>query len=94
MSKSILQKRKECYITHSTVGLHQHHIYGGANRNTSEKQGFWVWLRYDLHNLSRDGVHSDNRLNLKLKQDCQKEFEKTHSREEFVKLIGKNFLDD
>lgn len=93
MSNSILQKRKQCYITHSTIGLHKHHIFGGANRNISEENGFWVWLCGELHNLSNDGVHSDYRLNLRLKQDCQREFEKTHSREEFVRLIGKNYLD-
>ncbi|MBP3619108.1 MAG: hypothetical protein J6J24_00435 [Clostridia bacterium] len=93
MMQSILQKRKECYITHSTVGLHKHHIFGGANRNISEKNGFWVWLRYDLHNLSNDGVHNDYQFNLQLKQKCQKEFEKTRSRQEFMKLIGRNYLD-
>src|SRR5574344_1240180 len=93
MSKSILQNRKECYITHSTTGLHQHHVFGGANRNISEKMGFWVWLRYNLHNMSNDGVHEDFRLNLDLKQKCQKEFEKTHTRSEFMSLIGKNYLD-
>lgn len=93
MKQSILQTRKECYITHSTTGLHKHHIFGGANRNTSDKHGFWVWLRYDLHNMSNDGVHNDYEFNLELRQKCQKEFEKTHSRQEFMKLIGKNYLD-
>lgn len=90
---SILQTRKQCYITHSTVGLHKHHIFGGANRNISEANGFWVWLRDDLHNMSRDGVHQDYKLNLKLKQDCQRKYEKTHNRQEFMSLIGKNYLD-
>mgnify|MGYP007101833209 CR=1 FL=1 len=38
MSKSIIQKNKECYITHSTYNLHKHHIFEGtANRQLSEK---------------------------------------------------------
>lgn len=92
MSKAILQTRKECYLTHCTENLHKHHIFGGANRPISEKMGFYVYLRDDLHNLSNYGVHNDYDLNLRLKQDCQRKFEKTHTRQEFMSLIGKNYL--
>lgn len=95
MAKSILQTEKECYITGSTFNLHRHHIYfGNPRRQISEDNGFWVWLTGALHNQSNDGVHGKNgqALNLKLKQDCQRKFEETHSREEFMKLIGKNYL--
>lgn len=47
------------------------------------------------HNQSDDGVHGKNghALDLKLKQECQRKYEETHSREEFMALIGKNYLD-
>jgi len=93
MSKSILQSEPECYITHSPYGLHRHHIYfGHGNRKISEDNGFWVWLRYDLHNGSSYGVHFNHELDLRLKQECQRKYEETHTREEFMKLIGRNFL--
>lgn len=94
MGKSIMQSEKKCYITGSTSNLHKHHIYfGNANRKISERNGFWVWLTGALHNQSNDGVHCGNKaLDLKLKQECQSEFEKTHTREEFRKLIGKSYL--
>lgn len=38
------------------------------------------------------GVHFNKELNLKLKRECQEKFEETHSREEFMRLIGKNYL--
>lgn len=95
MAKSILQTEKECYITGQTYNLHKHHIYAGGRRQISEREGFWVYLTGHFHNQSNDGVHGKNgrALDLKLKQDCQRKYEETHSREEFIALTGKNYLD-
>lgn len=94
MAKSILQTEKECYITGSTYNLHIHHIYGGGRRKISDKHGFVVYLTGALHNQSNEGVHGKDghALDLKLKQDCQRKFEENHSREEFIELIGRNYL--
>lgn len=92
MAKSIMQKNKECYFTGSTGPLHKHHIYGGPNRRVSEREGFWVWLCPELHNMSNEGVHFNKEFDNQLKQRCQAEYEKTHSREDFMKLIGRNYL--
>jgi len=36
--KSILQEKKECYVTGRTYGLHKHHVFEGtANRKKSDK---------------------------------------------------------
>jgi hypothetical protein len=90
---SILQKEKVCFITGRTDNLHRHHIYGAANRKISEKYGFWVWLTGEYHNQNKTlGVHFDNvELKEHLQKKCQAKFEETHSREEFMKLIGKNY---
>lgn len=41
MSKSILQNKKESYISGVTYNLEEHHIFfGTANRKISEKEGF------------------------------------------------------
>lgn len=95
MAKSILQgDEKCCYITGSTCNLHLHHIYAGGRRKTSDKYGFVVYLTGALHNQSNEGVHGKDghALDLKLKQDCQRKFEENHSREEFIELIGRNYL--
>lgn len=96
MAKSILQTEKRCYITGSTYNLHKHHIYAGGRRQISEANGFWVYLIGELHNQSSYGVHGKDghALDLKLKQDCQRIYEQSHSREEFLRLIGKNYLED
>jgi hypothetical protein len=90
---SILQSERVCYITGQTNNLHKHHIYfGNPLRRISEENGFWCWLRWDWHNGSDYGVHFNRELDLQLKQMCQEEYEKTHSREEFIRLIGKSYL--
>lgn len=97
MANSILQREKRCYLSGAeNVPLHKHHIYhsdmGGATRNISEKQGFWVWLKPELHNMSAYGVHFNKKLDMRLKRECQAKFEETHTREEFMRLIGRNYL--
>lgn len=92
MAKSIMQNEKQCYVTGRVGALHKHHIYGGPNRRISEREGFWVWLCPELHNMSNEGVHFNKEFDNQLKQRCQAEYEKTHSREDFMKLIGRNYL--
>lgn len=94
-AKSILQDKKECYVTGRTDNLHCHHIYfGDKNKKISDKHGFWVWLTGEYHNQDNVlGVHFNNtELKEKLQRECQAKFEETHSRKEFMKLIGKNYL--
>ena len=90
--KSILQEEKKCYITGSTTNLHEHHIFCGKNRRNSEKYGLKVWLRADWHNMSSYGVHVDHELDLRLKQEAQARFEETHTRDEFMRVFGRNYL--
>lgn len=89
---SLLQEEKECYITHSTLNLHKHHIYMGPFRKKSDKYGCWVWLRADWHNMASYGVHFNHALDLSLKRECQQAFEKKYSHQMFMKLFGKNYL--
>lgn len=90
---SILQKEKECYVCKSTYGLHLHHIYYGSGlRKISDKNGFSCYLCGYHHNLSDNGVHFNKELDLRLKQECQRAFEKNHTRAEFMNLIGRNYL--
>ena len=93
--KSIIQAGDRCWFCGTTQNLHTHHIYGGANRNISEKHGFKVRLCAFHHNLGGNGecVHRCREMDLELKRACQEAYEEEHSREEFIKLIGKSYLD-
>lgn len=95
MSKSILQDKKECYITRSTYNLHKHHIFEGtANRKLSERDGLWIWLRADWHNLSDYGVHFNKELDLKIKRIAQKRWQEYYhkTKEDFIKEYGKSYI--
>lgn len=95
---SILQgKGKRCYLSDAEgVPLERHHIYYGVGkRKISDKHGFWVWLTPERHRGTY-GVHGreGHSVDLLLKQDCQRAFEQEHSREEFMKIIGRSYLDE
>lgn len=92
MNKSIMQDKKECYFTGRTTGLHKHHVFGGANRRLSEKYGCWVYLIPELHNMSDEGVHFDRELDLSLKRECQRRFEKIYGHEKFMQVFGRSYL--
>lgn len=90
-------KDKRCYVTGRTEGLDKHHIYHGPGwRSISDRNGFWVYLWQPLHLAALGGLHKypNSGLDLELKQACQRKFEETHTREEFMKIIGKNYLGD
>ena len=80
---------KHCYIC-TKKGIKDipkddlHEVYGGSNRKRSIKNGF-------VAPLCRK-CHQDNRILKFLQIFVQKEYEKTHTREEFIKLIGKSYI--
>lgn len=93
MAKSILQTERECYLCGRVDELEKHHIFAGvANRvPVSEKFGLWVYLCHEDH-VGKNGCQYNKEKGLKLKQDAQRAFEKTHSRKEWMELIRKNYL--
>ena len=92
MKDSILQENRECYFCGARVGLECHHIFAGhANRKISEKYGLKVWLCH-RHHTGTDGAQYDSDLNLQLKAEAQKAFEKLHGHEEWMRLIRKNYI--
>lgn len=91
--KSIIQNSKKCFICGTTYNLHDHHIFMAANRKHSEKYGLKVWLCYTHHNGSNYSPHFNKEVDIELKQIAQRKFEETHSRDEFMAIIGRNYLD-
>ena len=73
-----------CHINYGKSELDIHEVYGGSNRITSIKNGLCVPLCRRCH--SSEFIIKD------LRKWCQREYEKTHTRDEFIKLIGKSYL--
>lgn len=64
--------------------LDPHEIYGGSNRKRSIKNKF-------IKLLCRK-CHSNEEIINQLRINTQKEYEKKHTREEFIEIIGKSYL--
>lgn len=94
--KSLIQSKNECYVCHTTLGLHRHEIfYGTANRKKSIEDGMTVKLCGVHHNLSNAGVHFDKELDLKLKRLGQIIWEEYYhkNKEQFIERYGKSYVD-
>lgn len=90
---SILNNLETCYFCgRPREAIHE--VYFGRNRQTSIKYGFCVGLCSEHHNMSNRSVHHDRKMDMILKKRYQREYEKTHTREEFIKLIGRNYLNE
>lgn len=72
------------YCRRYSDNLDKHEVYGGSNRIRSIKNGLVVPLCRECH--------SNEKIITSLRIKCQKIYEKEHSREEFIKLIGKNYI--
>ena len=89
---SILNNLERCYFCGKPAQCIHEVYYGTANRRISIQNGFCVGLCHGEHNLYTKSVHNDRKMDLELKQLYQKEYEKNHTRDEFIKLIGKSYL--
>lgn len=90
---SLISADRSCVVCGRTQGLHRHHIFFGANRRLSDRQGCWCYLCGPHHNLSSKGVHFNRELDLQLKRRCQKAWEETYGdRNDFIRMFGKNYL--
>ena len=70
-----------------------HHIYGGnGRRKISEREGFIIPLTHDEHNMTDTSIHFNKELDLKIKRECQRKYEETHSRDDFIRLINRSYL--
>lgn len=86
--KSILTENlSKCYLCYMHAD-DMHEIYAGSNRRTSMLNDFCVPLCRTHHRL----VQTNKMYGDILKRECQAKFEETHSRQEFLNIIGKNYL--
>lgn len=92
-----------CSVCH-TPYAHTHEVFfGTANRRISIEYGFQEKLCAFHHQHWENAPHvkpykndidtPDAWFDKGLKQKHQARFEETHSREEFMQLIGRNYLD-
>lgn len=92
MNSIVQDDTGRCYLCGSRIGLERHHIFAGtANRRVSERLGLWVMLCHKCH-TGTEGAQYDPIKNKRLKMDAQYAYERTHTRLEWMREIGKNYL--
>lgn len=96
MAKSILQKADKCFVCRSTLSLEEHHVFEGSRRNKSEKYGLKVKLCPFHHRISNQSVHLNEDINRDLKRWAQRKAMEYYgwTVEEFINLMGKNYLEE
>ena len=100
--QSILhQKDGTCYICmmrgdYQQHGyLEEHHIFpGNPGRRISEEHGLKVWLCAEHHRTGRAAVHNNAYLMRRLQMEAQAAWEREHTRDEWMQLMGRNYRDD
>ena len=76
-------------------GLQEHHVFGGyANRPISEAEGLKVYLCLWHHEEGPEAVQNNIINNRMVQQDAQRAFERMYSRERFVELFKRNYLEE
>lgn len=92
---SILDTKKgQCFVCGRICQTHKHHIFGGANRRLSEEDGLYIYLCPQHHNMGNWCVHNDIRMNRWIQQEGQMAYESTHSREDFMRRYGRNYIEE
>jgi len=102
VTRSILHRKDgTCYLCVRLGGdyrihrqLEKHHVFPGKNRMVSDRNGLIVWLCHEHHRSSAAAVHVCHGNMLIIQQDAQREYEKTHTRQQWMELIGKNYLEE
>lgn len=70
-----------------------HHVlFGSGLRSISEAEGLKVDLCIPHHRIGPEAVHNSRETRERLCRIFQKEYEKTHTREEWMGISGKNYL--
>lgn len=98
---SILQaKDGRCYICMKNGSdrlwpiVHKHHAFLGANRKIAEAEGLYVFLCPAHHEFGADAVHRNYDMIREIQRDAQTAYEETHTRQQFMILFGRNYLED
>jgi hypothetical protein len=83
----------DCCIVCGMPNAELHEVFhGNGNRQNSIKYGMQVRLCEEHHRTGEMSAHRNREFDLQLKQKYQAIFEKSHSREEFVRIFGKSYL--
>ena len=72
----------------------EHHVlFGSGMRILSEAEGLKVYLCEPHHKSGKEAVHNCRKTRELLCEIAQREYEKSHTRKDWMKISKKNYLD-
>lgn len=80
-----------CYVCQKYGITQRHHMIHGSRRKAADREGLTCHLCLECHHKVHNG---DAQLDLTLKKIAQMAYERTHTREEWMQLMGKNYSED
>ncbi len=98
MKTSLIQGDiKQCYVTGAFYGdfgepLEKHHIMNGPLRSWADDEGLFIWVTPQIHrwlHTTGTGVNVQRHV---LKAIAQLYFERAHSRDEWMRVVHKNYV--
>lgn len=93
-AKCIMPENKKWETRRVRTYLHEHEVYGGANRPLSQKYGLVVYLTPAGHNMTKEGPHFNAAFMDELHQAGQRAFEKAYPELNFFQIFGINYLEE
>lgn len=78
-----------CYVCGASGDTARHEvIYGTGRRQISKREGLWINVCPRCHARIHEGYYPE------LKMAAQVLYERSHSRDEWMKLVGRNYRDN
>ena len=99
--RSILQEKDgTCYLCRRLEhdyrihkNIEEHNAFSGnPGRQISEREGFKVFLCPEHHRIGPAAVHNNVEMMRLIQMDAQEEYEQTHTRAEWMAIMGRNYL--
>ena len=79
-----------CFICGRQPDTARHEVFYGPNRQASKREGLWIAVCPDCHRK----IHANPEGFQLLKVTGQRAFEVLRPRGEFVRIFGRNYLDE
>lgn len=84
---------RKCELCGSEVWIERHHVFFGVGqRRRSDQYNMVADLCHYCHNEPPKGAHHNRETDLTLKRRYQQKFEESHTREDFMRIFGRNYL--
>lgn len=89
--KSSVSKERKCWFCGSDRFLEVHHAFSGCFRDKATEDGLFVLVCRECH--SKLHFSAEGRaMSDKLRAEAQRKYEEGHSREEFMRRYGRNWI--